>query len=116
MNTENYPLSTSELNHYTNSWCRSKGFKSKDLMSHPAMDDVVFLVQYRDALWTKLSKSEQAFWGALWDWTYYKGFRIKQKHLAKAEQIVLDAEARYNWRQQQADKARNKIKELRQTV
>jgi hypothetical protein len=116
MNTNQYPLSSSEVTHYTNWWCRSKGIKSKDLDSHPSINDVVFLIQFRDAMWSKLNKSEQAFWGAIWDWTYHKGFQLKKKHLTKAEQVVVDAETRYQAKQNQIIKARNKISQLRQVV
>ena len=100
----------------TNYWCRTKGIKSSDLETHPQMDDVILLVTYRDAMWKQLNRSEQAHWGALWDWCYYRKFALKKKHLTKLELITQQASERYKAQQIAFNKARDRIYQLRQTV
>lgn len=100
----------------TNYWCRTKGIQSTDLETHPQMDDVILLIQYRDAMWSKLNKSEQAHWGAVWDWCYHKKHSLKRKHLAKLELITEQATTRYQLQQNQLAKARQRIHQLRQAV
>jgi hypothetical protein len=93
----------------TNYWCRMKGIHSRDLDSHPQIDDVMLLLKYRDGMWIKLNTSEQAHWGAIWDWTYHRKLPLKTKHLAKLELITIQAEQRHRKKQQAIDK----IKQLR---
>lgn len=100
----------------TNYWCRTKGIHNSDLDTHPQIDDVVLLIRYRDALWTKLNRSEQAHWGAVWSWTYHHRMPLKTKHLKKLESITQQAETRHKAQRQSLAKAREKIKKLRQKV
>jgi hypothetical protein len=100
----------------TNYWCRTKGIHSKDLEIHPQMDDVILLIKYRDSMWNKLNRSEQAHFGAVWSWCYHNKFALKQKHLKKLELITTQATTRYLKTQIQLAKARQKIRQLRQTV
>jgi hypothetical protein len=97
----------------TNYWCRSKGIKSEDLDTHPQIDDVMLLLKYRDGMWIKLNTSEQAHWGAIWDWTYHRKYPLKNKHLAKLELITIQAEQRHANKMAQINKARQKIRSLR---
>ena len=97
----------------TNYWCRTKGIHSSDLDTHPQIEDVMILLKYRDAMWQKLNKSEQAHWGAIWDWTYHRKYPLKNKHISKLELITLQAEQRHVNQLIEAAKARQKIRQLR---
>lgn len=115
MATEN-KLSPSEIIHYTNYWCRSKGISTKDLESHPQIEDVMLLLKFREGMWSKLNRSEQAHWGAYWNWCYHRKFLLKKKHLKKLELITEEATQRHLIKIIKQSKARQRIHELRQTV
>jgi hypothetical protein len=108
----NEPLSKSEITHYTNMWCRSKGISAKDLESHLQADDLVLLINIREATWHMLNQQEQGVWAAYWGWTYTKKFSLKKKHIKKLEIITFQALSRYN----QIEQARQKIKVRRLTT
>ena len=95
-------------------WVREKGLKHRDFVGHPAIDDLILLINIRDAMWDKFSKSHQAVWGAYWNTVYHKRRKLKKKALNKFETIITDAENIYNQRQQELQKIRNRIKEARQ--
>lgn len=100
-------LSKSELEHYTNYWCKSKGISSKDLTEHPRIDDIILLLAFREAMWIKLNKAEQGCWSGYWSSIYHKRNRLKGKALKKLEQITITAENRHTM-------TINKIKQLKQ--
>ena len=108
----NLPLSQSEITHYTNLWCRSKGISAKDLEKHPQADDLVLLINIREATWHMLNSQEQGVWAAYWGWVYTKKFSLKNKHIKKLEAITYQALARYN----NLEQARKKIKVRRLTT
>lgn len=107
-------LTSSELNHYTNLWCREKGIHSKDLETHPRADDVVLLLVFRDAMWTKLNRSEQGCWAGYWSSVYVKKNKLKNKALTKLEQITITATDRHLKEIIIKAKQRQRIKALRQ--
>lgn len=80
-------LSTSEINHYTNMWCRQKGIHARDLENHPQADDVVLLINFRSEFWDVMTAQEQGVWAAYWGWTYTKACSLKRKHLDKLQKI-----------------------------
>ena len=100
----------SELNFFTNYWCRTKGIHSRDLESHPQADDVVLMLKYREDLWQLLNNSEQAVWGAYWNIVYHKRRKLTFKALDKLEKITINALDRQTIISQQ----RQRIKSLRQ--
>jgi hypothetical protein len=102
-------LSINEINHYTNLWCREKGIHAKDLEEHPQADDVVLLINFRDAFWNIMTPAEQGVWAAYWGWTYSKALSLKKKHLKKLENIGNSLA----FRQQQQAQRLEKIKVLR---
>ena len=106
------PLSHSEITHYTNLWCRSKGISAKDLENHPQADDLVLLINIREATWHMLNSQEQGVWAAYWGWVYTKGYSLKNKHINKLESVTYQALTRYN----QIQQARKKIKVRRLTT
>lgn len=109
-----HPLTKSELEHYTNYWCKTKGISSRDLEQHPQMDDVVLMLRWRDAMWDKLNKSEQAVWGAYWNTVYHKRRPIHKKALTKLEQITITASDRHLKNLVTMAQTKQKIKALRQ--
>ena len=97
----------------TNYWCRTKGIHSKDLDSHPQMDDVILLMKWRDAMWTKCTASEQAFWGSVWGSVYNKKKPIKKHILAKFETVTIQATTRHMNNLNIKAKQKDRIKQLR---
>lgn len=95
-------------------WLAKKGISLKALETHPHFDDVVLLLEWRDAMWHKLNPSEQAIWGAYWGNTYTKRRALKKKALKKLEQITITATERHEEKLIQANKQRQRIKALRQ--
>ena len=109
-------LSSTEVTHYTNLWCREKGIHSKDMEKHPQADDVVLLVRWREEMWQKLTKSEQSFWSALWSWTYHRKYSLKKKHLTKLEKITLQATDRHLKNIVIKAQQQQKIRQLRSVI
>lgn len=71
------------------SWLRKRGIKSSDLDLHPCIDDVILLLNIRDALWDVMTLNEQAVWAAHWGYTYGQRKFLRPKALNKFEQIAL---------------------------
>jgi hypothetical protein len=111
---DTFPLTQSELNHYTNLWCREKGIYSKDLESHPHADDVVLMLRIREDMFDKFNQSEQAVWGAYWNIVYYKRRPIHKKALKKLEQITITATNRHLEQTQRQALQRSRIQALKQ--
>ena len=111
-----HPLSKKELEHYTNLWCREQGIHSKDLETHPQIDDVLLLVNWRNAMWSKSNLSDRGFWSSQWDWVYYKKFSLKTKNLQKLEMITMTANTRHLSKIIHQAKARQKIQAMRRHV
>ena len=88
-------LTQSELAHYTNLWCKSKGISSRDLTLHPRIDDIILLLAFREAMWSKLNKAEQGCWSGYWSSIYHKRNKLKLKAFKKLEQITITAEQRH---------------------
>tara|TARA_R110000803_G_scaffold118966_1_gene187271 strand:- start:615 stop:1052 length:438 start_codon:yes stop_codon:yes gene_type:complete len=84
-----------EASQFIGYWAKTKGIKQADLTQHPQIDDIIILIKYRDSVFTKLNKSEQAVWGAIWGIVYNKRKPFKKKHLAKLEQIYITAMQRH---------------------
>jgi len=100
------------LEHYTNLFCKIKGFKARDLENHPFADDLVMLVILRDEYSEYFTQQQWYDWKCIWVWVYAKKFPLKNKHRKQLEEITI-----------QADKAKTrhqnklaKIRQLRQTV
>lgn len=111
---DNFPLTPAELTHYTNLWCRQRGIHSKDLETHPQADDVVAMLAWRETMWHKLNKSEQAVWGAYWNTVYHKRRPIHKKALKKLEQITITATDRHEENLKHQAQQRQRIQALKQ--
>lgn len=77
-------------------WLAKRGISRKALDTHPHIDDVILLLKWRDTMWNKLNKSEQAVWGAYWGSVYHKQKALKNKALAKLEKITITVTERHN--------------------
>ena len=108
-------LTQSELAHYTNLWCKSKGISSRDLTQHPQADDIILLVNFRQELWPHMTKSHQASWGAFWSYSYTWKKPLRKKHLVKLENISISAINTKKFKDIQANEQRQRIRQLRQT-
>lgn len=69
-------------------WLKSHGVTVTDLDKHPRIDDIVLLINIRQSLWTSMTASEQATWGAYWNIVYNKRKPLKPKALTKFEHIT----------------------------
>jgi len=107
-------LTVSELNHYTNLWCRERGIHASDLEKHPRADDIVLLLRFREELWHKLNKNEQSCWAGYWSSIYVKKNKLKLKALKKLEQITITATDRHLKQIIHTAQLRQKIKQLKQ--
>lgn len=101
------------IQHFTNYWCRTKGIKYKDYETHPQIDDVHLLMKWRDEMWSKLTKAEQSFWGAIWSYVYHKKYPLKNKHLEKMAELTITANDRHLKNIVKMAKQRQKIKDIR---
>jgi len=85
------PLSSDELRHYTNLWCRQRGIHARDLESHPCADDLVLISlieqEYQDCL-TTLHRQQL---GKIKHWLEKK-LTLKASQVRQLEQMVLEAE------------------------
>jgi hypothetical protein len=122
MNIEN--LSIQEKEHFTNLWCRELGIKSSDLgcgftktfkgkviskPHHPAIDDVILLLNVRTEFWQFFDKHEQGVWAGYWRTVYWEGYPLKAKATKKIETIVTSG----IYKQEQQRIKAQKIKQLR---
>jgi hypothetical protein len=69
-------------------WLRLKGITVADLEKHPAIDDVIQLLNIRDYLWERMNFSEQATWGAYWNTVYHKRRFLRDKAWQKFSAIA----------------------------
>ena len=97
-------LSTKEKIHYTNLWCRSIGIKSLDLTEHPKIDDVIFLIKFRQSVWYDMNNTERGIWSGIWSWVYHNKYTLTKKNLGKLEKIASNVIYRQQLHQQQRQK------------
>ena len=105
-------LSKSEILHYTNLWCKQRGFKSRDLQDHPWADDIVALRIIFDEFGQFMDKGCFNVWNGLWSMVYTQQYPLKAKHISQLEGIVKAAELAKNKKTIKIQK----IKKLRQTA
>lgn len=102
-------LSKTEINHYTNLWCKQQGFKVRDLENSKTAEYTVLLVTVRQDYWRFMDSHSRNVWAGL-NSVVQQGYPLKDKHLTKIEKIIdqaTKAQIRY-----QANL--EKIKKLRQ--
>lgn len=108
----NLPLTNRELAHYTNWWCKSVGIRSKDIDSHPQIDDVILLIRWHQECWFDANKEERGIWSGYWSAVYHKQLPLKAKALKKLEATVEKIIIRQQARQLQ----QQKIRQLREST
>lgn len=106
-----YPLTSKELTHFINWWCKSLGIKNRDLDNHPQIDDCIFLIKCRENGWSLMNASERGIWAALWSRTYHKQFPLKKSHLVKLENIFKNL----SHREEKLNQQRQHIKAIRES-
>ena len=97
------PLSNQEIRHYTNLWCREQGIHSRDLETHPQMDDVVLLINFREVFWPHMDSRERGIWAAYWGRTYTQKYPMKKSYFNQLEIITKSAEFRQHKQAQRVE-------------
>jgi hypothetical protein len=121
-------LSSKEKLQYTYMWCNQVGIKSSDLgcgitrrddgkiidngNAHPAIDDVILMIQVRTEFWSYFSNKEKGIWAAYWNQVYHKGFHLKAKAMKKVESIATTGIYRQQVQQQQKQLIKQQRKHL----
>jgi hypothetical protein len=121
-------LSIQEKQHYTNLWCIEQGIKPRDLgcgttitndgkvklyqNAHPAIDDVIILIQLRNEFWSFWNHNEKCVWQGFWSSVYNCGFPFKAKALKKIELLAQSG----IYRQEQQKIKQAKIRQLREST
>jgi len=107
-------LTRQELTHYTRLWCREQGIHDLDLETHPAIDDVVLLINYRKEFWSDMNKHQRKTWDCHWRWTYTLKRPFRKKHLTKLKLIASEIQNNRLFNDIMAKARREKIQALRQ--
>jgi hypothetical protein len=94
-------------------WVAKHGLRARDLTRHPQIDDVILLIKIRDCQWQYFNKSEQALWGALWEFTFHKQRPINKKNIIKLEQAIIHSRDRHLTHTIKTAKQRQTIKARR---
>lgn len=109
----NHQTNEQVLDHYTNLWCRQKGISIRDIEQHPQADDVIMLINWRDAMWDNLDKVQQGSFAGIWSYVYSYKKPIRQKHITKLESITLTAMALHTKTQNKQARIKARIMALR---
>lgn len=123
-------LSKSELTEYINKWCFERGIKSRDLgcstqltedgnfrpyqNAHPAIDDVIILIKFRDSFWSVMNKNQRKSWNGWWKWAYTLKKPSRHKHYKKMATMAIELENNLLYKNIIIKAQREKIKTLRQ--
>jgi hypothetical protein len=108
---DNLPLTNREKAHYTNWWCRTIGIRSKDIDSHPQIDDVILLIRWHRECWLDSTKPQRGIWCGYWSAVYHKQLPLKAKALKKLEAATQDIITRQQARQLK----QQRIRQLRES-
>jgi len=82
--------------------------------AHPAIDDVIILIKFRDAFWQYMNKSQKKSWESWWKWAYTLKKPSRQKHLTKMASMAVDIDNTTLFLNIKRQAQREKIKTLRQ--
>jgi hypothetical protein len=121
-------LSTKEKSDLINKWCRDLGIKKSDLglgykvsedgkiitdfKPHPAIDDVILLINLRNEFWLFWNSKERASWAAYWSIVYHNGYPFRKKALLKLETLAKSG----IFRQEQQQLKRQYIRQIRESI
>ena len=88
LNQQHLQLEQEQLVGY---WLKRFGISRKDLESHPAIDDVIFLLKFKNEF-QDMNNFRQKQFNCIWNWCYKGKFSLKAKHLkqlkASAEHTI----------------------------
>ena len=88
-------------------WIKKFGINKKDLDTHPAIDDVIFLLKFKNEF-QDMNNFRQKQFNRIWNYCYKGKFLLKAKHLKQLQagaEHTIRKRNRLN-QQQQAIKAR----------
>ena len=103
-----------ELDHLTNYWCRTLGIHSKDLTTHPQIDDVILLIKFIQEYEKEFTPKQRVYVFVMWDWVYKQRKPLSKKYLKAMTKIIYRLQQIRNLKAISIKKARQKIKALYQ--
>lgn len=105
-----------EIEHLTRYWCRTLGIHDKDLLTHPQINDLIILINFRNEFWKEMNKHQRKSWECCWQWAYKLKRSSRQKHLVKLEKIGCEIENNRLYKKIVKQAQREKIKTLRASI
>ena len=105
-------MAQSLIDGVTNYWCRTLGIHSKDLHTHPQMDDVILLIKFIQEYEKEFTPKQRIYAYVMWDWCYSKRKPLTKKYLKALTKIIYRLQQVRNLKKQATRKARKKIKAL----
>ena len=100
--------------HLTNYWCRTLGIHNRDLHEHPQIDDVIILVKLIQEYQQEFTPKQRILVYIIWDWCYNKRRPLTRKYLKALEKLIYRIHQIRNLKLKAKNKARQKIKAIRQ--
>lgn len=95
-------------------WAKTQGITQKDLESHPCIDDLILLINFRNEFWSDMTQGQRLSWQCHWDWVYFRKNTIRKKHLKKLENIIISAINTKLFKSIRRSEQRQRIHHLRQ--
>lgn len=77
-----------ELNNDLEYFFKKRSIQLNDIINHDCFKDLEILIEIRKQYWKDLTKSEQAYWGAIWGSVYHYHNELVEKHLEKFTSII----------------------------
>ena len=102
-----------EVEHLTRYWCRTLGIHSKDLETHPQIDDVIILISFLKEYLKDLKESKRIHLHILWDWVYRQKKALTNKQCKQLTRLIYQLESTRFHRQRRLEQARKKVKQNR---
>jgi hypothetical protein len=126
MKKSHSPVTVQDL---TNYWCRTLGIHSKDLgcgikftntgieldsqSTHAQIDDVIVLIKFLQEYLNELPNSHRIRLHTLWHWVYTEKKTLTKRNHRQLKRLTRQLENRRFQKQQAKQKAREKIKALK---
>lgn len=106
-------MAQSLIDGITNYWCRTLGIKSKDLHTHPQMDDVVLLIKFLEEYEKEFTPKQRIHVYLMWESCYNHRKPLSKKYLKALAKIINQIHEKRNIKIKALKKARQKIKALK---
>lgn len=106
-------MAQSLIDGVTNYWCRTLGIHSKDLETHPQIDDVILLIKFIQEYGKEFTPKQRVYVYVIWDWCYNKRKPLSKKYLKALTKIGHNLNHIRKEKQKHKQQARQKIKALR---